>query len=102
MFRRAEEAAPTAAVPSKPMDRYAEWISEHEPDAAALDEQRRMASQLKARPKISLLAPIFNTPARFLDEMFASVNAQTYDNWELCVVDGGSDRAATMRTLQDG
>lgn len=88
------------AAPDKPIDRYAAWISEHEPDAAALEAQRRTSQQWPAPPKISLLMPVYNTSARFLDEMFASVSSQTYDNWELCVVDGGSDQAETLATLQ--
>lgn len=88
-------------APDKPIDRYAAWISEHEPDAAALEAQRRAAPQLPARPKISLVLPLYNTPARFLDEMLVSVSGQTYDNWELCVVDGGSDQAETLATLQE-
>ena len=91
---------PSAVVPFKPIDRYATWISEHEPDVAALEEQRRTSPRLQTRPKISLLVPLYNTPARFLEEMFASVSGQTYDNWELCVVDGGSDQAETLTTLQ--
>lgn len=89
------------ADPDKPIERYAAWISEHEPDAAALEAQRSTSQQWPARPKISLVMPVYNTPARFLEEMFASVVGQTYDNWELCVVDGGSDQAETLATLQE-
>jgi GT2 family glycosyltransferase len=95
------EGPPPAVNPNEPPSRYAVWISEHEWNAAALEEQRRTSSQLEARPKISLLVPVFNTPAHFLGEMFASVSAQTYDNWELCAVDGGSDQPETLATLQD-
>lgn len=89
-----------AVAPSVPMDRYAAWIAEHEPDAAALEMQRSLSKQFPTRVKITLLTPIHNTPANFLEEMFASVVAQTYDNWELCIVDGGSDRAETIETLR--
>lgn len=41
--------------------------------------------------KISILVPLYNTPERFLDEMIASVTAQTYSNWELCLADGSDD-----------
>ena len=87
-------------APKIPVDRYSAWISEHEPDSAALEEQRRASKQFSARAKISLLTPVHNTSAEFLDEMFASVAAQTYDHWEMCVVDGGSDRAETIETLR--
>ncbi len=93
-----EKAVP--AVSKVPVDRYSAWISEHEPDAAALEGQRRASEDLADRVKISLLTPVYNTPAYFLDEMFASVAAQTYDHWEMCVVDGGSDRAETIETLR--
>lgn len=83
-----------------PIDRYAEWIRENEPDAVALEKQRNASSQLQTRPKISLLVPVHNTPARFLEEMFTSISHQTYDQWELCVVDGGSDESETLALLQ--
>ncbi|MFZ1221265.1 MAG: glycosyltransferase [Chthoniobacterales bacterium] len=85
-------------VPKAPVDRYAAWISEHEPGPAALEEQRRASKGNGV--KISLLTPLHNTAGRFLDEMFASVAAQTYHNWEMCVVDGGSDRPETIDTLR--
>ena len=42
--------------------------------------------------KFSILVPVYNTPELFLRQMIESVLCQSYDNWELCIVDG-SDRA---------
>jgi len=94
------EKTAASVEPSRPVDRYVSWMSEHEPDAAALETQRRLSKQLPTRIKISLLVPVYNTAANYLEEMFASVTAQTYDNWELCVVDGGSDREETTDVLR--
>ena len=96
----ASEKAAAGTTPNQPVDRYATWIAEHEPDSAALKVQRRISKQFPKRVKISLLVPVHNTPANYLEEMFASVAAQTYDNWELCVVDGGSDSAETIETVR--
>jgi glycosyltransferase involved in cell wall biosynthesis/GT2 family glycosyltransferase len=94
------EKAEATLAPSPAMDRYTAWVAEHEPDASALEQQRKLSKEFPTRVKISLLTPVHNTPAIFLEEMFASVAAQTYDNWELCVVDGGSDDAGTLATLR--
>ena len=95
---RVETVAPEKVA--APADRYENWIAEHEPDANGLEEQRRLSKELTGGPKISLLTPVHNTSPVFLEEMFASVLAQTYDNWELCVVDGGSDSPKTLETLR--
>lgn len=42
--------------------------------------------------RISIVVPLYNTPLTFLREMVASVQGQTYGNWELCLADG-SDAA---------
>jgi GT2 family glycosyltransferase len=94
----APQIQPVASKPSK--DRYDLWIAEHEPDAAALEKQRQLSRHFSTRTKISLLTPVHNTPAKFLEEMFASATAQTYENWELCVVDAASDRAETLESLR--
>lgn len=36
----------------------------------------------------SILVPLYNTPEQYLKEMIASVQNQTYPNWELCLADG--------------
>lgn len=42
-------------------------------------------------PKISIITPLFNTPEKYLRQMIESVIAQTYGNWELCIVDFSDD-----------
>jgi glycosyltransferase involved in cell wall biosynthesis/GT2 family glycosyltransferase len=95
------ETSIAVATQSSPVDRYDRWIAENEPDPAALESQRRESRAVPAGVKISLLALVHNPPAAFLDEMFASVAAQTYENWELCVVDVNSDRTDAIQVLQD-
>ncbi len=87
-------------TPAGEPGRYEKWIAENEPDSAGLDEQRSRALEMTSGPRISLLTPVHNTPVDFLEEMFESVLAQTYDRWELCVVDGGSDSAGTIEVLR--
>ncbi|MEP7078949.1 MAG: glycosyltransferase, partial [Chthoniobacterales bacterium] len=90
--------AKAASVPT-PADRYAAWIREHEADSGALAAQREEARAWVDAPKISLLLPVFDTPANLLEKMLTSIAAQTYENWEACVVDGGSTHPETITTL---
>lgn len=41
--------------------------------------------------KFSILVPLFNTPSQFLKEMIDSCINQTYQKWELCLVDASTD-----------
>ncbi|MCD7836548.1 MAG: glycosyltransferase family 2 protein [Lachnospiraceae bacterium] len=55
------------------------------------DEARRRLEEETVFPRmvrISILVPLYNTPAEFLMEMIDSVMKQTYSNWELCLADG--------------
>ena len=45
-----------------------------------------------ASPLISIVTPVYNTPLYALEECIASVFAQTYTNWQLCLVDDLSPR----------
>ena len=83
------------------IDHYADWIAQHEPDADDLERQRAQANKLQERPKISFLLPTYNTPPEFLDDLLASLAAQTYDNFEICLVDGGSSNEETIRCVKD-
>ncbi len=52
------------------------------------DRQVQESTVFDKNIKISVLVPLYNTPKQFLEEMIASVVAQTYPNWELCLADG--------------
>jgi len=41
-------------------------------------------------PLLSILIPVYNTEARTLKKCIASVRAQAYKKWELCIVDDAS------------
>nr|WP_242004371.1 glycosyltransferase family 2 protein [Xanthomonas sontii] len=50
---------------------------------------------------ISVVMPVCNTPEKFLREAVASVEAQTYLNWELCIHDDASDQPHVARILKE-
>jgi GT2 family glycosyltransferase len=41
-------------------------------------------------PRFSILTPVYETPAIVLRKMLRSVRRQSFDDWELCIVDDGS------------
>lgn len=59
-----------------------------------LEGQRNM--RFDREVKFSILVPLYNTPDRFLREMIASAQAQTYSNWELCLADGSDPQHAEV------
>lgn len=60
----------------------------------ALEAQREAAFPQDIR--FSILVPLYNTPENYLKEMIASVQAQTYPNWDLCLADGSDEAHARV------
>lgn len=65
---------------------------------------RRMLKRQKAAPlqggeTISVVVPLYNTPPRFLKELLASLAAQTYPQWQLCLVDASDASHANVEPL---
>ena len=56
------------------------------PDAELTKEQKN--TKFPKDITFSILVPLYNTPEKFLIEMIESVQAQTYQKWELCLADG--------------
>jgi GT2 family glycosyltransferase len=64
---------------------------------AEIEEEIRLFGR---QPKISVLVPVYNQTAPWLERMIASVEAQAYPNWELCIADDGSTSDETTQTLK--
>ncbi len=52
-------------------------------------------------PLVSIVVPVYNTPARYLNELVDSILAQTYSQWELCLANGNSTKSETISTLEE-
>jgi GT2 family glycosyltransferase len=71
-------------------DPYQAWI-----EATTVGQERRdkLAAQIAAmphRPKISVVMRTFRSDKKYLERAIASVVAQIYAQWELCIIDDGS------------
>ena len=68
------------------------------PDAAKLARQRQHQPQ---GGLISVAVPVYNTRPAFLRELAASMSAQTYDDWEVVLYDGGSTDAESVAAMDE-
>lgn len=84
-LRRLVEYLRPEAVP------YGKWRKHNQADQAELARQKKDQEIWLERPLISIVVPAYQTQERFLREMIASVCAQTYTNWQLCIADGSTD-----------
>ena len=78
---------------------YSLWFENHRASEKELGLQRKKV--FKYQPKISIIVPAYKTPENFLREMLASVQTQTYTNWELCIGDGSMDDDSVSRILTE-
>jgi glycosyltransferase involved in cell wall biosynthesis len=69
---------------------YQMWIKAHRLRGADRRAIARQIDGFAVRPTISVLMPVYNTPADVLREAIESVQAQLYPNWELCIADDAS------------
>lgn len=78
--------------PDYPLSFYSKRIS-----PAALIAQQSIPIR-DDQPLFSIVVPLYKTPLRFLDEMIASVQQQSYPKWELILVNASQDdRGLTER-----
>ena len=78
---------------------YGEWIAKYEatsfPSAAATDQLNAMPNPVK----VAVIMPTYNSDLRLLDAAIQSVVDQSYDHWQLCISDGGSDSEGVVDAI---
>ena len=67
----------------------------------SVDIRRDKARTFQYRPKISIITPVYNTDEKWLRLAIESLINQLYDNWELCIVDGGSTKPYIREILEE-
>ncbi len=80
---------------------YQKWLSARRPSSQDLATAREASRAFSYRPLISIITPVFNTPAAWLGEAIDSVVAQVYENWELILIDDGSTLAGTLELMAE-
>lgn len=86
-----------ATVKQRPVD-YQKWLPKHLPGSAELQRQRK--TEFALQPKISLVVPLYKTNQEYLRQLIASVQSQTYGNWELCLSDGSGAESPLREALE--
>jgi len=67
---------------------YARWVGQFDViDGSARAAIRSHLDRLPEHPLVSIIFPVYNTPARYLRAAIESVTGQIYANWELCIAD---------------
>jgi GT2 family glycosyltransferase len=66
--------------------RYHEWFEQHRATPADIVNQREAFKAWDDAPLVSIVTPVFRTPANFLHAMIQSVLAQSYERFELILV----------------
>ena len=81
---------------------YEEWVRRYDTlgpaDRLALKHEQQ---QLRLLPLFSILLPVYNPQFDWLREAIASVQAQTYARWELCIADDASTDARVRPFLKE-
>ncbi|RQD83847.1 glycosyltransferase, partial [Methanosalsum natronophilum] len=80
---------------------YSIWIKENEPNEQELNQYRRMSLSFLFRPKISIVIPVWNPEENWLRLAIESVINQLYDNWELCIAEGGSENPRILQIIKE-
>lgn len=78
---------------------YDRWIAEFELRNPGLIDLK--LSTFVINPRISILMPVYRTPANVLLQAIHSVRVQSYKNWELCIVDDASGSAELTKILEE-
>ncbi|WP_417528912.1 glycosyltransferase family 2 protein [Marinomonas shanghaiensis] len=100
LFGRQEGRLYSDAIkfPQTTIDPYHAWINNHESET--FSEIKQGLLSFEHNPLISILVPVYNPDKALLEACIESVLAQSYENWELCLVDDKSTKSHVRKVLR--
>ncbi|OHB69777.1 MAG: hypothetical protein A2W23_00635 [Planctomycetes bacterium RBG_16_43_13] len=79
---------------------YDLWIKKNEPDRHQLKAMGHDSKSWSYRPLVSIVTPVYNPVKYDITRCIQSVIDQVYEKWELCIVDGGSDKSYVKKIIE--
>jgi O-antigen biosynthesis protein len=79
--------------------RWNRFCARADPNPARLQRMRELSRSWPDRPLVSILMPTYDADPDFLRAAIESVRSQTYERWELCIVDDGSSTGVATETV---
>ncbi|MFP3153689.1 glycosyltransferase [Lachnospiraceae bacterium ZAX-1] len=77
---------------------YEKYQKAEMPDRYHLEKQQREC--FLYQPLFSIVVPLYKTPRKYLRQLVASIQAQSYEKWELCLSDGSGADASLAEFLK--
>ena len=79
---------------------YDTWVKLYDPQTPeALEAIARDVAGLAAKPRFSIIVPVYNTEERWLRKCVDSVRRQVYGDWELCIANDASPDPRVRQVL---
>jgi len=91
-------------IPTQPLmfSHYRDWLAwKHWQEQSAMQDIKAEIARFSHQPRISVLMPTYNTPAKFLRLAIDSVLKQSYPYWELCIADDASTDGRVREVLEE-
>jgi GT2 family glycosyltransferase len=99
--RRGPELPPAESLELDAKDlNYRSWWHHHYPLGTELEAQRKAQVTFTTRPLISLLIRLDNISDEALHKCLESIAAQTYPEWEACLIGNGCETKATRERIE--
>lgn len=97
----ATEGQPVEADACAQPPEYAKWIQINEPSFTDLELQRKVSASYRVdSPLFSVILPVYKVSSGVLTATLASLAAQSWQNWEACVVYADTDDDSNFSLLE--
>jgi GT2 family glycosyltransferase len=82
------------------MGAYDAWLEKNLWTSRRADDLKCRLREVRELPLTSVVMPVYNTPARWLERAIESVHQQVFDRWELCIADDCSSAPHVKQILE--